>query len=137
MRSCVGFLMFNKYYLSLQVFTAMDTDLTAYEKLAKDLSKHFAEEYVDSNEFAKLKEHERIRLLARFLDENVVVSAQELWRAHVHIFGKAMPVYIMESAMSLTNKDKKPADIERNLHCAENLLCNVNANARKDTSMIR
>ena len=109
----------------------MDADITPYEKLAKDLSKHFAEEYVDSNEFSKLKVNERIRLLARFLDENVVLSAQELWRAHVHVFGKAMPV------MSLTNKDKTPADMERNLHCAENLLCNINANARKDPSMIR
>ena len=127
----MAFLMLNNAHISLQVFTAMDTDLTAYEKLAKDLSKHFAEEYVDSNEFAKLKEHERVRLLARFLDENVVVSAQELWRAHVHIFGKAMPV------MGLTNKDKTPADIERNLHCAENLLCIINANARKNPSMIR
>lgn len=114
---------------SLKVFSALDVDITPYEKLAKDLSRQFAEEYVDANEFSKLKEDERIRLLARFLDENVVVSAQELWKAHVHIFGNVMPV------LDSTMKDKTPAGY--NLHCAENLLCNINANSRKDPSMIR
>lgn len=109
----------------------MDVDLTVYETLAKDLCKQFAQEYVDANEFSKLKEVERVMLMTRFLDENVVVSAQELWKAHQHVFGKAMPV------MALDSKDKTPRDITRNLHCAENLLCNINANARKDPSMIR
>ena len=109
----------------------MDVDVTVYEQLAKDLSKQFAEEYVDSGEFSKLKEDERIRLITRFLEDNVVVSAQELWKAHQHIFGKAMPI------MALDSKDKTPRDITRNLHCAENLMCTINAHARKEPSMIR
>jgi hypothetical protein len=95
------------------------------------LTRQFAEEYVDANELAKLKEEERIQLFTRFLDENVVVSAQELWRAHQHVFGKAMPM------IDFSTQDKTPADITRNLHCAENLLCNINAHSRKDPSMIR
>ena len=39
--------------------------------------------------------------------------------------------------MALDGKDKTPRDVERNLHCAENLLCSVNAHSRKETSMIR
>ena len=55
----------------------------------------------------------------------------ELWTAHQHVFGKAMPI------MALDGNDKTPRDVERNLHCAENLLCTVNAHSRKETSMIR
>ena len=109
----------------------MDVDLAVYEKLAKDLNKQFADEYVNAAEFSKLKEDERIRLITRFMDENVVISAQELWKAHQHVFGKAMPI------MALDSKDKTPRDITRNLHCAENLLCNINAHSRKEPSMIR
>ena len=102
-----------------------------FVQVAKDLSNQFADEYVDTIEFKKLKEDERIRLITRFIDENVVISGQELWKAHQHIFGKSMPV------MALDTKDKTPRDITRNLHCAENLICNINANARKDASLIR
>ena len=114
-----------------QLFSPVEVDMTLYETLAKDLSNHFASEYVSSSEFAKLKENERIRVITTFLEENVVLSAMELWKAHNHVFGKGMPM------MALDTKDKTPRDITRNLHCAENLLCNINANSRKETSMIR
>jgi len=109
----------------------MDIDMTMYEKMAKDLSNNFATEYVNSNEFAKLKQNERIRVITRFFEENVVLSAMELWKAHQHIFGKAMPV------MALDSDGKTPRDITRNLHCAENLLCTINSHSRKEASMIR
>ena len=105
--------------------------MSGYEKIAKEFSNQFASEYVNYNEFTKLKQHERVRVVVRFLEENVVLSMMELWSAHQHVFGKAMPI------MALDGKDKTPRDVDRNLHCAENLLCSVNAHSRKETSMIR
>ena len=105
--------------------------MTIYEKLSKDLSNQFATEYVNANEFGKLKENERIRVITRFLEDNVVLSMMELWTAHTHVFGKSMPV------VDLDTDGKTPRDTTRNLHCAENLLCNINAHSRKETSMIR
>jgi len=116
---------------SIKVFSALDVDMTMYEKMAKDLSNQFAAEYVNSNEYKKLKEHERIRVITRFMEESCVISMIELWTAHQHVIGKAMPI------MALDNKDKTPRDVTRNLHCAENLLCNINAHSRKESSMIR
>ena len=110
----------------------MEVDTEPYEKIAADLSTHFAEEYVNYDEFSKLEESERIRLVIRFMDENVVLSAQELWKANEHVMGNLMPI------MALTKDEgKTPVDVVRNLQCAENLLCNINANARKDASVIR
>ena len=99
-----------------------------YEKL----SNNFATEYVNSNEFAKLKQNERIRLITRFFEENIVISAMELWKAHQHIFGKAMPM-----SHAFEPEGKTPRDITRNLHCAENLLCDINSHSRKQASLIR
>ena len=105
--------------------------MTAYEKISKEFSNQFASEYVNYNEFTKLKQNERIRVIVRFLEENVVVSMMELWAAHQHVFGKAMPI------MALDSTGKTPRDVERNLHCAENLLCTVNAHSRKETNLMR
>jgi len=115
----------------IKTFTTLDVDMSSYEKIAKEFSTQFASEYVNYNEFTKLKQHERVRVVVRFLEENVVLSMMELWSAHQHVFGKAMPI------MALDGKDKTPRDVDRNLHCAENLLCSVNAHSRKETSMIR
>ena len=116
----------------LQKFTTMEVDTEPYEKIAADLSTHFAEEYVNYDEFSKLEEAERIRLVIRFMDENVVLSAQELWKANEHVMGNVMPI------MALTKDEgKTPVDVVRNFQCAENLLSNINANARKDASVIR
>jgi hypothetical protein len=116
----------------IKLFTAMDIDMTLYENMSKELANNFATEYVNSNEFAKLKQNERIRLITRFFEENVVISAMELWKAHQHIFGKAMPI-----SHAFDAEGKTPRDITRNLHCAENLLCAINSHSRKKASLIR
>merc|ERR1711936_494505 len=59
----------------VKIFSPVEVDMTLYETLAKDLSNHFASEYVSASEFAKLKENERIRVVTTFLEENVVLSA--------------------------------------------------------------
>lgn len=116
---------------SIKTFSTLDVDMTMYEKIAKDLSNQFAAEYVNANEYKKLKDHERIRVITRFMEESCVISMIELWTAHQHVMGKAMPI------MALDTKNKTPRDVTRNLHCAENLLCNINAHSRKEPSMIR
>ena len=56
--------------LIFQTFTTFDVDMTTYEKIAKEFSNQFASEYVNYNEFTRLKEHERVRVVVRFLEEN-------------------------------------------------------------------
>merc|ERR1712242_222431 len=66
----------------VKTFTTFDVDMTTYEKISKEFSNQFASEYVNYNEFTRLKQNERIRVIVRFLEENVVVSMMELWAAH-------------------------------------------------------
>ncbi len=113
------------------MFTTIDVEISKYEKLSKEVSAQFLIEYLDSRQIEKLKKLERIHLIKKALDENILVYVEQLWKAHKHMFGNGLPV------RATKEKKQTTQDPQRSLHCAENLLCHIRMQIKKDTSVLR
>jgi len=87
---------------SIKVFTTIKVDLKPVRDAIQDFVKKLEKEYVSVKDFQKLSEDEQSELIARFLDENVMVAAQEIFIAHDWVYTKG------------------------NYHCAESVICSLN-----------
>jgi len=87
---------------SIKVFTTYKLDMKPIRDSIQDFVKRLEKEYVKTSEFKKLDEDEQAELIARFLDESVILAAQEVFIAHDWVYSKG------------------------NYHCAESVICSLN-----------
>jgi len=87
---------------SLKVFTTVKFDMKPVRDSLQDFVKRLEKEYVKTSDFHKLDEDEQAELIARFLDESVILTAQEVFIAHDWVYSKG------------------------NYQCAESVICALN-----------
>lgn len=92
---------------SLKVFTTLKFDMKPVRDSIQDFVKRLEKEYVKTSDFQKLDEDEQAELIARFLDESVILTAQEVFIAHDWVYSKG------------------------NYHCAQSVICALNEHSLK------
>lgn len=90
----------------LRLFTTYKVDLKEYKAPVKAFFRKVESEYVQLDLFDKLDAAEQAELIAQFLDDNVVSTAQEVFVAHDLVY------------------------IKGRQECAESLLCSINQHAK-------
>ena len=96
---------------SLKLFTTYKIDLQPLKAPAQEFIKKLETEYIQIDEFDKLNSKEQSELIARFLDDNVVTAAQDLFQAHDFVY------------------------VSGNRQCAESVICSVNEHARTSSDI--
>jgi len=87
---------------SLKIFTTYKVDLKPARDSVKEFVQMIEKEYVPAAKFKKLNSDEQAELIARFLDENVMIVGQDIFIAHDWVHTKG------------------------NIQCAENIICSLN-----------